>query len=256
MQIVLLLHGYPQTSYSWRFVTPLLEKQGYKVIAPDLPGLGDAAIPNSFDKKTISSIIHDLGHKDIYLVGHDWGASVAYSYAAQFRDEVKKLVIMDVPPVGEYLEKLPLLPRNNKALWWFAFHQVSSLPEILVKGKEREYLEWFLLNSSYNKAVFDTTTIDEYYRAYSQEGKMSAGFNYYRAVLQDIDDHKIFGKKPLEMPVLTIGGEQGLGDLAYNLTKPLATHITNAIIPNCGHYIQEEQPEALVRTLLHFFTGS
>lgn len=255
-KVVLLLHGWPQTSYSWRFVIPYLVNEGYHVIAPDLPGIGDSDIPTSFDKKHIAGIIHNtiqqLGFNDIYLVGHDWGASVAYSYAAQFPQETKLLALLDVPPVGEYLEKLPLLPRNNKALWWFAFHQVQYLPELLIAGKEKEYLTYFYLNSSFNKNVFDESTINEYCRTYSQKEKLSASLNYYRTVLQDIDDNKTI----LPMPVLTIGGEQGLGHLAYNITKTLAPDITNAIIPNCGHYIQEEQPAALANVLLQFFKQS
>ncbi|ACU61737.1 alpha/beta fold hydrolase [Chitinophaga pinensis] len=257
-KVILLLHGYPQTSYAWRFVTPLLAKEGYKVIAPDLPGLGDTANPVSFDKKTIAVLIHDMmkadGYNDIYLVGHDWGASVAYSYAAQFGEEVKRLVLMDVPPVGEYLKKTPLLPPNNKGLWWFAFHQVHQLPELLVAGKEREYLQWFYHNSSFKKEVFDNDTINEYYRTYSQADKMSNGFNYYRTILQDINDNKAFGQNLLQMPVLAIGGEHGLGQLAYNITKPLVADITGAVIPDCGHYIQEEQPDFLVKELIQFFS--
>lgn len=254
--VILLLHGWPQTSYSWRFVLPILEAAGFHVIAPDLPGIGDSGIPGSFDKKHIAAIIHhmmlQLHHDDIFLVGHDWGASVAYSYAAQFPNEVKQLALLDVPPVGEYLEKLPLLPRNNKALWWFAFHQVKDLPELLIAGKEKEYLSYFYKNSSFKKEVFDDATINEYYRTYSRQEKLSASLNYYRAVLQDIDDNKTI----LPMPVLTIGGEQGLGHLAYNITKALAPDITNAIIPDCGHYIQEEQPGLLSNELIRFFKQS
>lgn len=254
--IILLLHGWPQTSYSWRFTIPTLAQAGYHVIAPDLPGIGDSDIPTAFDKKHIAGIIHkmmqQLNYDNIFLAGHDWGASVAYSYAAQFQNEVKRLVLLDVPPVGEYLEKLPLLPRNNKALWWFAFHQITDLPEMLITGKEKEYLSYFYKNSSFKKEVFDTNTINEYYRTYSQKEKLSASLNYYRAVLQDIDDNKTI----LNMPVLTIGGEQGLGHLAYNITKALAPNITNTIIPNCGHYIQEEQPDLLSHEFIQFFTLS
>ncbi|RFM30814.1 alpha/beta fold hydrolase [Chitinophaga silvisoli] len=254
--VILLLHGWPQTSYSWRFVMPILAAAGFHVIAPDLPGMGDSGIPASFDKKHIAAIIHNmmlqLNYDNIFLAGHDWGASVAYSYAAQFPNAVQQLALLDVPPVGEYLEKLPLLPRNNKALWWFAFHQVQDLPELLIAGKEKEYLSYFYKNSAFKKEVFDDATISEYCRTYSRQEKLSASLNYYRAVLQDIDDNKTI----LPMPVLTIGGEQGLGHLAYNITKALAPDITNAIIPDCGHYIQEEQPDLLCNELIRFFKQS
>jgi hypothetical protein len=101
---VVLLHGWPETWYEWRHVMPALSKN-YTVIAPDLRGLGDSSKPpTGYDGKTVAKDIHQLvaklGFKTIFLVGHDIGSFVAYAYAAAHHSEVKRLVIMDVPPAG------------------------------------------------------------------------------------------------------------------------------------------------------------
>src|SRR5215467_6954623 len=101
---IVLLHGWPETWYEWHKVMPALAKN-YTVIAPDLRGLGDSSKPpTGYDGKTVAEDIHQLvthlGFKTIFLVGHDIGSFVAYAYAAAHPSEVKKLVIMDVPPAG------------------------------------------------------------------------------------------------------------------------------------------------------------
>src|SRR5215469_15009981 len=106
---VVLLHGCPETWYEWRHVMPALAKN-YTAIAPDLRGLGDSSKPSTgYDGKTVAEDIHELvtqlGFKTIFLVGHDIGSFVAYSYAAAHPSEIKKLVIMDVPPPVSSLQE-------------------------------------------------------------------------------------------------------------------------------------------------------
>src|ERR687889_541693 len=131
---VVLLHGWPETWYAWRHVMPALAKN-YTVIAPDLRGLGDSSKPLTvYDGKTVAEDIHQLvtqlGFRTIFLVGHDIGTWVAYSYAAEHPTEVEKLVIMEVPPPGFFPPEI--IP------WWFYFHQTPDVPEALVEGKEME----------------------------------------------------------------------------------------------------------------------
>src|SRR6266487_5151755 len=138
---IVLIHGWPQTWYEWRHVMPALAKN-YTVIVPDLRGLGDSSKPvTGYDGKTtaqdIYQLVSQLGFKDIFLVGHDFGVQVAYSYAAAHPNEVKRLVILDVPIPG-------IGPGENiTGLWWVQFHMVRDIPEMLVEGHEREYLTWF-----------------------------------------------------------------------------------------------------------------
>ena len=99
---ILLLHGWPQTSFMWRRLYPFLTNAGYSVVMPDLPGLGKSRSPKSYDKKTISKylqkLVHDyLGYKDIFIIGHDWGGPISFAYANSKNKFVKKIVLLDVP---------------------------------------------------------------------------------------------------------------------------------------------------------------
>jgi len=251
---IVLLHGWPQTWYEWRHVIPALARN-YTVIVPDLRGLGDSSKPiTGYDGKTVAEDIHQLveqlGFKDIFLVGHDLGALVAYSYTAAHPSEVRGLVILDVPITGFS----PAL--NSTRLWHIPFHMVRDIPETLVEGKEREYLTWFYSNYSYNPAAITKEDIDEYVSHYSAPGGMRAGFEYYRAFPIDAEQIKEYSKAKLPMPVLALGGEYSFGSAALDSMKSLATDVHGGIVPLSGHWIAEEQPEFLIEQLVNFFGSS
>jgi len=256
---VVLLHGWPETWYEWRHVMPALAKN-YTVIAPDLRGLGDSSKPlTGYDGKTVAEDIHQLvtqlGFKTIFLVGHDIGSFVAYSYAAAHPSEVKRLVIMDVPPAGFF-------PPGRPPFWWVLFHQTPDLPEALVQGKEMMYLSWFYHNA-YNPAAITQADINEYVSHYSAPGGMHAGFEYYRAFPQDVVQNQNYSKTKLTMPVLAVGGANSpvggpnitMSSVVYGM-KILAQNVQGIIVPNSGHWIPEEQPEFVIKMLENFFGGN
>ena len=251
---VVLLHGWPQTWYEWRHVMPALAKN-YTVIAPDLRGLGDSSKPTTgYDGKTVAEDIHQLvaqlGFKDSFLVGHDLGALVAFSYAAAHPDEVRRLVILDVPitGIGQAL--------NSTRLWHIPFHKVRDIPETLVEGKEREYLTWFYSNYSYNPAAITKEGIDEYVSHYSAPGGMRAGFEYYRAFQIDAEQIKEYSKVKLPMSVLALGGENSFGTAPLVSMQSISTNVRGGIVPLSGHWIAEENPKFLIEQLFNFFGNS
>src|SRR6478735_4268320 len=165
---VVLLHGWPETWYEWHLVMPALAKN-YTVIAPDLRGLGDSSKPpTGYDGKTVAEDIHQLvthlGFKTIFLVGHDIGTQVAYSYAAAHPTEVKRLAVMELPIPGF------TPPRLEGKIWWFIFHQTPDVPEALVQGNEMMYLSWFFRGLTYNPSAITQADIDEYVSHYSAPG--------------------------------------------------------------------------------------
>ena len=248
---VVLLHGWPQTWYEWRHVMPALAKN-YTVIAPDLRGLGDSSKPTTgYDGKTVAEDIHQLvaqlGFKDSFLVGHDLGALVAFSSASAHPDEVRRLVILDVPitGIGQAL--------NSTRLWHIPFHMVRDIPETLVEGKEREYLTWFYSNYSYNPAAITKEDIDEYVSHYSAPGGMRAGFEYYRAFPIDAEQIKEYSKVKLQMPVLALGGENSFGTAPLDSMQSISTNVRGGIVPLSGHWIAEENPKFLIEQLFNFF---
>jgi pimeloyl-ACP methyl ester carboxylesterase len=253
---LVLLHGWPQTWYEWRKVMPALAKN-YTVIAPDLRGLGDSSKPPSgYDTKNVAEDIHQLvtklGFESIFLVGHDIGTLVSYPYAAEYPSEVEKLVVMESPIP-------PFLPPGRLPSWWNIFNQVPDVPEFLVEGREREFLSWFYDNEAYNSAAITQEAIDEYVSKYSAPGGMRAGFEYYRAIPQDVMQNLNYSKTNLTMPVLALGA--GYHKYEGNVTQPLniysmeklAQNVTGITVPNSGHFIPEEQPKFVIEHLAKFF---
>jgi pimeloyl-ACP methyl ester carboxylesterase len=232
--------------------------KNYTVIVPDLRGLGDSSKPTTgYDGKTVAEDIHQLvtklGFKTIFLIGHDIGTQIAYSYAAAHPTEVKKLAVMELTIPG-------FAPPGRMPIWWGIFHQVPDVPEALVQGKEMMYLSWFFSGLTYNPSAITKADIDEYVSHYSSPGGLRAGFEYYRAFPQDAIQNQNYSKTKLTMPVLALGGSF-IPVLGGNVTMPsiiygmkiLAQNVTGITVPNSGHFIPEEQPQFLSDQLLKFF---
>ncbi|MGB9169294.1 MAG: alpha/beta hydrolase [Nitrososphaeraceae archaeon] len=253
---VVLLHGWPETWYEWRHVIPQLIANNYTVIAPDLRGLGDSERPETgYDKKTVAEDIYQLvkklGYSKIYLVAHDWGGPVAYSYAAAHPQDVRKMVIIDTLLPGFGVEEAANFSPNG--LWHLSFHAVRDLPEKLIDGKEDIYLNWFYDHYSYNQSAITSEDREEYVKQYSKPGAIRAGFEYYRAIFEDEEQNKEYGKDKLDMPILTIGGEAGVGNLTTISFQKVANNVTGITLPNTGHFIPEERPNFLTKQILEFF---
>jgi len=257
---VVLLHGWPQTWYGWRKVMPLLAKRGYRVIAPDHRGLGDSSRPaGGYDRRTMAEDLHllltHLEHSEVSMVGHDWGASVAYSYAAMHPDHVNHLAVVEGIPFGPWVTEEPTwtaAPASRES-WFPTFHQIPDLPELLVKEREREYLSYFYRHFAADPASIAEADIDEYVRTYAQPGAMSAGFALYRAIPSDIADNLELAKHPLPMPVLALGGELSFNEVIVNSLRQLAVNVTGGVLAGANHWIPEEQTDELVRQLLSLF---
>jgi pimeloyl-ACP methyl ester carboxylesterase len=257
---VVLLHGWPQTSHEWRKIAPLLAPH-YKVVMPDLPGLGESPRPRSYDKKTIATELRamcdQLGLERFHLVGHDWGGPSAFALACAIPDRVKTLCILDVtiPGIG------PDISQGGRR-WHHAFHMTPELPEALVSGREREYLGWFYREFSWQKEAIAKADVDEYVRCYSQPGALQAGFEYYRALPRDKADNRAILESGLRlpMPVLALGGARtearGRAEEPLESLRQIAPDVRGGAIPECGHFIPEEQPDLLAERLLeHFASG-
>lgn len=252
---VVLLHGWPQTWYMWREIIPGLAAR-YRVIAPDLRGLGDSSRPaGGYDKKTLADdvwrlVLDVLGEQRLFVVGHDWGGPTAFALAAQHRDAVRRMAIFDVPVPGD---GTPVMFNNR---WHHGLHREIDFPEELTAGREDIYLGFFYRTWGARPDAISEEAQREYVRAYRQPGAMRAGFNLYRATPQDIADNEAFlaqGKLP--MPVLCYGGAKGRGRgmAAMQSWQRVATDVRGGIAENCGHWIPEERPDWALAQLLAFF---
>ncbi|AWM29476.1 alpha/beta fold hydrolase [Sinorhizobium fredii] len=257
-EVILLFAGFPQSWYAWRKILPILGAR-YRIIAPDLPGQGDSDRPVSgCDTMNIAKIarglVQQLGVDRHFLVAHDIGAWVAYPYAALYGSSVQGLAILDTGIPGISLpDALPWSSDVAWRTWHVAFHNVADLPEALIEGRERIYLNWFLQRKAANPQVFSDADFEEYLRVFLYSG-LKGGLAYYRAVsLSAQQNRELSAKGKLEMPVLAVRADQGsMPDLVAQLQK-IATNVRGTAIASCGHYLAEEQPDALARELQGFF---
>jgi pimeloyl-ACP methyl ester carboxylesterase len=250
--VLILLHGYTQTSRMWR---PLIDKlQGkFTVIAPDLPGIGDSDIPkDGCDMKTAAIRIHALaksiGVTKARVVGHDIGLMVAYAYAAQFSAEVEKLAVMDafLPGVAGWE-----LAYNNDNLWHFRFH--GPTPEALVKGREKAYFAYFWNDLAADKTrSLKTADRNAYVAAYSRPGRMRAGWAYFAAWPETAKDFAEMAKTKLTMPVLSIAGEKASAAILSPQMKLVSNSVTVVEMKDTGHWLMEERPEETMQALIAF----
>jgi pimeloyl-ACP methyl ester carboxylesterase len=236
----------------WRPIIPLLAAK-FTVIAPDLPGIGDSAIPESgLDMKNaairIHTLVKSLGFEKARVVGHDIGLMVAYAYAAQFPAETEKLALVDA-----FLPGVPGWEAvyNNPGIWHFRFN--GPTPEALVRGRERTYFNYFWNDFAADK----TRSIPEadrvaYTAAYSRPGRMHSGWEYFVSFQQAAKDFAQLSQTKLSMPLLAIGGDKANGQVLGEQAKLVGTDVKVVVLKNCGHWVMEEQPKEATDALMGF----
>jgi len=249
---VILLHGYTQTSRMWRPLIPKLADR-FTVIAPDLPGIGDSAIPaDGLDMKSAAIRIHalakSLGVTKARVVGHDIGLMVAYAYAAQFSSEVEKLAVMDA-----FLPGVPgwELAYNNPAMWHFRFH--GPTPEALVAGREDAYFAYFWNDLAADKTrSLPVADREAYVAAYSRPGRMKAGWAYFASWPDTAKDFAQMAQARLTMPVLSLAGEKASAAILGPQMRLVATDVTVVDFKDTGHWLIEERPQETMDALIGF----
>jgi len=250
---VVLLHGYGETGDMWAPMAADLARD-HTVIVPDLRGLGLSSKPkDGFDKKTqagdVAGVLDALKIESADLVTHDIGNMVGFAFAAMHPARVKRFVLIDapVPGVGPWEEIL-----KNPLLWHFRFGGPDM--ERLVAGRERIYLDRFWNEFSATPKRFSEAARTHYARLYALPGAMHSGFAQFAAFDQDAIDNRAFlANGKLAMPVLAVGGEKSFGTMMATVMGFAASDVSGAVVPDSGHWIMEENPQAttsIVRSFL------
>jgi pimeloyl-ACP methyl ester carboxylesterase len=256
---ILLIHGFPQTSYQFRCAITPLSDAGYRVIAPDYRGAGQSSKPfNGYEKSRMAEDLYmlvreHLGIKEkIHVIGHDIGGMIAFAYASCYSEDVASVIWGECPlPGTSAYEEIKI----NPAAFHFIFHCVPDLPEFLIAGKEREYIKHFFDKQLYNSAAITPADLDHYTLAYEQPGAMRAALEVYRAFEKDAEENrewlKVNGK--VKVPTLLMMGEKFLlTPFAESMASEVNENAEVLFIEESGHYIAEENPEAFVKGVLKF----
>lgn len=257
--LVLLLHGWPQTSHCWRRIAGELAKD-HTVLVPDLRGYGGTDKPRTgYDKRTMAAdlaeLVEQLGFPTASVIGHDRGARVGHRWALDRPDQVERLAVLDILPTREMWRRLD--SGLARSYWHWLFHLQPDLPELLAGKDIAGYLGYFFERWTYQRDALDAEAVAEYVRAFSAPGALRAGFDDYRASFPDDaehDDQDAAAEHRLTMPVLALWGANGnLGELpTLDIWREYAADATGAAIADCGHFLPEEQPEVTLAHLRDF----
>jgi pimeloyl-ACP methyl ester carboxylesterase len=256
---VILVAGFPQSCYAWRRLVPLLASR-FRVVAVDLPGQGDSDKPvGGYDTQTtahrVNAAVKALGVGRHLYVGHDIGAWVGYPYAHAFEQELGGVVFLDANIPGVTLPPtLRVADPDYWRTWHFLFNMVQDLPEALLARRERVLIEWFFhRKTGVSASTFSRADIDEYERVYAQPGGLRGMLGYYRAVIEDMEQNMSLFARKLALPILALGGDGGSAPNIHAAMQELGEDVRGGLMANSsGHYIPEEQPEALASQLVEF----
>ncbi|MBB1151655.1 alpha/beta fold hydrolase [Amycolatopsis dendrobii] len=243
---LVLLHGFPHTWQLWNKLVPALAER-YRVIAPDLRGLGASSRPDrGFDAGTIAAdiagLLDALGEADAEAVAIDLAVSSALLLALRQPERVRRLVLMESLPWG-----FPAGPP-----WWFGFHAVPGLAETVLDGHEAEYVRWFLDQGTLGRGV-PAEIEAAFAEAYTGTDALRCAFEYYRAMPESARQLTAAAEKRLTVPTMTIGANPVGGALEQQL-RPIADDLAGHVLPDCGHLVPLDRPREFLDLLLPFLS--
>ncbi len=263
--LVVLLHGFPEMWWSWRYQIPALVDAGFRVVAPDLRGYNDTEAKGPYDVDTLRDdvigLFDHLGADKAFLVAHDWGGAVAWHLASTSQSRVAKLVVMNCPHPAMLARALLGSRRQLGRSWYMFFFQLPFLPERLLAAQNGAAVIRIVRGLAIDKTHFGRRELAPYAVAVSKPGRAKAMIGWYRAAIRaGLRAGRSGAERPGTYGVITIPtlllwamGDRALGyeDLVPG-TERFASRLDVQTIPKCGHCVQQEQPEEVNRRLLAF----
>ncbi|MEP6788208.1 MAG: alpha/beta hydrolase [Acidobacteriota bacterium] len=258
-KLVVLLHGFPEFWYSWRHQIVELSDE-YTVVAPDMRGYNLSDRPKRVADYDLSLLVEDIaglikhfGRENAAVIGHDWGAVVAWSFAGKHPELLWKLAALQVPPWPIWRRNLTL--RQLLASWYMFYFQIPFIPEFFGSLADYSMLVNAITKSTAEPDVFSPGEIAEYKKAWSQPGALTAMINYYRANMAKrfLGTHEPVAK--IVAPTLFIYGEKDravMPTTARNVRDFVDGRFTEVRIPNKAHWIQQEARDEVTDVLRKF----
>lgn len=260
-KLVVLLHGWPDFWYTWRYQIPALAEK-YTVLAPDLRGFNKSEKPTGIKNYTADIVASDIAElikqtefEKAYIVGHDWGGAIAWTFSSMYPELTEKLAIINCPHPKEMLKQFKKNPLQLLRSWYMFFHQLPLIPEMLLELNLKRFIKYILRDWLYNPQNFTDEDLKTYIAAYKEEGALTGSINYYRAMMQTKPKLHIFKNKTVA-PTLMIWGEgdKALGkELTYNTQQYVTGSFEIKYIKECSHHAQNDCPELVNEYLLDFF---
>ncbi|MDM7999401.1 MAG: alpha/beta hydrolase [Dehalococcoidia bacterium] len=257
-KFAICLHGYPESSFSWRFQLPLLAGLGYTAWAPNLRGYaGSSRPPHKSDYRIdcltadVAGLIDAAGARSSLLIGHDWGGVIAWIFALQKIRPLDGLIVMNFPHPKIYRERMARWPQITRS-WYVFLFQLPWFPEFMMGSRGARTIRQTFYATAVDKSRFPEEVLDVYRKNALIPGALTAMINYYRA---NWGIHKggLFAEQRqaiesvLETPTLMIWGEKDIAlgkHLTYG-TEKLVNNLTLRYLPDVSHWVQQEAPETV-----------
>jgi epoxide hydrolase 4 len=260
--LVVLLHGFPEFWFSWRFQIPALVEAGFRVVAPDMRGYNLSSKPrraSAYDTDRLAADVRDLirerGGERAFVAGHDWGGGVAWITAMNHPEVIERLAILNVPHPRRTLQGLRT-PRQLAKSWYMLFYQLPWLPEL--SARARGWWGWrHVFESEARPGAFTPRDIERYVEAWSQPGAPTGMVNFYRAALRQTRRRAERRIRPVEAPTLVIWGQRDR-HLGAELAEPERADVPNlervVRLPEASHWVHQDEPERVSELLVEFFS--
>ncbi len=261
--LALCLHGFPESRFSWRYQLPLLAELGYRAWAPDLRGYGETEPkPKAVSAYLIDRLMEDVaalidasGAKSVTLIGHDWGAGLAWTFAANAPRPLRQLVIMNVPHPAVMAVHLRKSWAQLKKSWYMFFFQIPGIPEWVTTANDGRAIRQAFHGMAVDKSNFGPEVLDRYARDARRPGAMTGMINWYRAAFRL--QGKLAGPWPIiEAPTLIVWGEAdaALGVELLDGTDAYVRDLTIRRLPGVSHWVQQEAPQQVNAILRAWLT--
>ena len=261
--LVVLLHGFPQSHHMWRFQIPALVEAGFRVVAPDMRGYNHSDKPEGVEPYRVGTLARDVerliverGAEKATVVGHDWGAIVAWLAAMRYPERIAKLAILNVPHPARFADGLTMPKQLLKSSYMF-FFQIPQLPEKALSARDFAALRAGFRRQPVRPGAIPEEDSERYVEALAQPGALTATINYYRALLRNPSEMKAMLRK-IAAPTLVIWGEKDVF-LSLELADPGPLWVPNLRVErlaNASHFVAEDRPEEVNELLLDFLQHS
>jgi epoxide hydrolase 4 len=266
--LVLMLHGFPESWYSWRHQLRALSGD-YQCVAPELRGYGESDAPRGVKNYTVEALagdvvdlIHHFGRERAVVIGHDWGGAIAWVASLMHPEVVDRLIILNCPHPRQMRRHLRSNFRQILRSWYIFFFQLPRLPELVLRARDFSLLMRTMRDGAVSKEAFTDADLARFRDALSRPYALTAALNYYRAlarrdfVSEPPADHWLARK--VQAPTLIIWGEQDIAltkELTYGMEDLFARQFEIKYVSDSGHWVQQEKPDLVNRFIRDFLSS-
>ncbi len=266
-RLALCLHGFPEVADSWRGQMPVLARLGYRVWAPNQRGYGRSSRPLNMPDYGIEHLLADVaglidasGAEEVVLLAHDWGALVAWIFAARQVRPLTKLVIINVPHPVCFARALTRRPGQMLRSWYMLFFQIGGLPERLLGRNGARPVREAMIRTSARPRQFPPDIAEATRANAAQPGALTAMLNWYRAFLRGGGFRRQLreGFPVIEVPTLLLWGEEDIALAKYTTdgTEAWVRHLQIVFLPGVSHWVQQDAPLLCNGALTRFLTNT